>query len=357
MSGWHDPVPGERDSGDRAWEVVRRAYAERLPAPRRRDRRPLIAIAISVAVLAAALSPPGLAVFGSLRDAVSNEDQLVALPSGGRVLVNARDGAWVISADGSKRFLSDYRDAAWSPHGLYLAAARGNQLVALEPNGKVHWKLARHGTVSRPQWSYEGYRVAYFAGRVLRVVNGDGTGDRLLARNARPGVLAWQPGTHSLAYVDRAGNIVIANVDRPRTSTHIRTRLSPMQLAWTPDSMLVAVGPRVIGIFAQRGPQLRRIAAAGRIAAAAVSPENRRLAIVDVQKGSSTVEVDGRPVFNGAGVISEVAWSPDGHWLLLNWRGADEWLFLRTPARKVVAVSNIRATFGDGTTVAGWCCP
>jgi hypothetical protein len=356
VSRWRDPVPGERESAGRSWEVVRQAYAERLPAAPRRDRRPLIAVTIGVAVLAAALSPPGLAVWGSLHDAVSNEDHLVALPSGGRVLVNADAGAWVVSADGSKRFLSDYRDAAWSPHGLYVAAGRGNQLVALEPNGKVHWKLARNGAVRDPQWSYEGYRIAYFAGGALRVVNGDGTGDHLLTRDAKLGVIAWQPGTHSLAYVNRAGNITVTNVDRARSSARIRTRIAPLRLAWTPDSKLVAVGPSAVAIFGRRGPLLRRVGAAGRIAAAAMSPDGRRLAIVDVQRGSSTVEIDGRPVFNGAGVISDAAWSPDGRWLLLNWRGADEWLFLRTPARKLVTVSNIDATFGDGTTLAGWCC-
>jgi hypothetical protein len=356
MSGWQDPVSGERESAERSWEVVRLAYDERLPAPRRRDRRLLIVVAVGIAVLAAALSPPGLAVWGSLRDAVSNEDHLVALPSGGRVLVNARDGAWVVSADGSKRFLSDYRDAAWSPHGLYVAAARGNQLVALEPNGKVHWKLARRGPVGDPHWSYEGYRIAYFAGGALRVVNGNGTGDHLLTRDARPGVLAWQPGTHSLTYVNRAGNIVVTNVDRARSAAHIRTRLSPFDLGWTPDSRLVAVGPHAVGIFGRRGPQLQRIGVAGRITAASMSPDGRRLALVELRAGQSTVDIEGRRVFSGAGLIANVFWSPDGRWLILNWRGADEWLFLRTPARKLVAVPNIRATFGDGTTLAGWCC-
>jgi hypothetical protein len=356
MSAWRDPVPGERESADRGWDVVQRAYAERLPGRPRRDRRPLVAVAVAVVVLTAALSPPGLAVWGSLHDAVTNEDHLVALPSAGRVLVNSRDGAWIVSGDGSKRFLSDYRDAAWSPHGLYLAAARGNQLFALEPNGKVHWKLARRGAVRDPQWSYEGYRVAYFAGRTLRVVNGDGTEDRPLTRDARPGVIAWQPGTHSLAYVTRAGNIAIANVDRPRSPAHIRTRLSPRRLIWTPDARLVAVGPRAFGIFARRGPQLQRTGVAGRITAAAVSADGR-LALVELQHGTSTVDVNGRTVFNGAGSIADVAWSPDGRWLLLNWRGANEWVFLRTPARKLVTVANIRGTLGDGTQLGGWCCP
>jgi tricorn protease-like protein len=170
-------------------------------------------------------------------------------------------------------------------------------------------------------------------------------------------VLAWQPGTHSLAYVDRGGNIVVQNVDRPRSPAHIRTRLDPRQLEWTPDSRLVAVGPRALGIFARRGPQLSRVAVAGRIAAAAVSPDGSHLAVVTLRRELSTVAVDGTTVFKGAGPIANVAWSPDGRWLLLDWRGADQWLFIRTPLKKLVAVSNIHASFGGDTSLSSWCCP
>jgi hypothetical protein len=357
VTRWQDPAPGEHEALERNWEVVRRAYGERLPAPRRRDRRPFVALAIGVAVVAAALSPPGLAVWGSLRDAVSNQDHLVALPTGGRVLVNTEGGAWVVSADGSKRFLSDYADAAWSPHGLYVTAARGNQLVALEPNGKVHWKLARPGLIHDPQWSYEGFRIAYFAGGALRIVNGDGTGDRLLTWNARPDVLAWEPGTHSLAYVNRGGNIAIRNVDRPSSPAYIRTRLSPRRLEWTRDGRLVAVGLHGLGIFARRGPQLSRIRVAGRITAAAPSPDGRGLALVEERRGESTVDVNAKTVFKGEGAIANVSWSPDGRWLLLDWQSADQWLFLRTPVKKLVTVSDVRANFGAGASIAGWCCP
>jgi hypothetical protein len=357
VTSWRDSVPGEHEAADRSWDVIRQAYAERLPSPRRRGRRPLLAVAAGAAIVAAALSPPGMAVWGSLRDAVSNEDHLVVLPAAGRVLVSVPDGAWVVSADGSKRFLSDYRDPAWSPHGLYIAAARGNQLVALEPNGKVHWKLARRGVVRNPRWSYEGFRIAYFAGNALRVVNGDGTGDRLLTRDARPGLVAWEPGTHALAYVNRPGNIAVRNVDRPRSPAYIRTRLSPRYLQWTPDRRLLAVGPHAVGVFARRGPQLTRVLSTGRIVAAAASPDGRRLALVEVGHGHATVAVDGEAVFTGLGVIANVAWSPNGRWLLLDWRSADQWLFIRTPLKKLVTVSSIRSNFGGPTSLAGWCCP
>jgi hypothetical protein len=88
-----------------------------------------------------------------------------------------------------------------------------------------------------------------------------------------------------------------------------------------------------------------------------MSPDGRRLALVQLRRGQSSVHVGSKTVFTGTGVIANLAWSPDGRWLLLNWRGADEWLFLRTPAKKVVTVPNVRGTFGDGAMLAGWCCP
>src|SRR5207302_4601738 len=144
---WRDPAPGEQEAGERSWKVVRAAFGERLPAPSKRDWRPLAAAAVGIAVLAAAFSPPGLAVLGSIRDAVRGEKNakpaLFSLPAKGRLLVNSAEGAWVVERNGSKRLLSGYRDASWSPHGLYLAAVNGDELRALEPNGHIHWSIGR----------------------------------------------------------------------------------------------------------------------------------------------------------------------------------------------------------------------
>jgi Tol biopolymer transport system component len=189
------------------------------------------------------------------------------------------------------------------------------------------------------------------------VVNGDGTGDRLLTRAARPGVLAWEPGTHSLAYVTRAGNIAVRDVDRQTSPAYIRTSLSPHDLEWTPRGRLIAAGWHAVGVFARRGPLLSRTGIAGHVVVAAASPDGKRIAVLETRDGESTVDVDGKPVFKGAGAISSIAWSPDGRWLLLDWKGADQWLFIRSPVKKLLAVSNIRATFGAKTALAGWCCP
>ena len=366
MTGWQQPAPGEHEAGERAWEVVREAYAERIAAPRARDKRPFLLVAVAAALVAAALSPPGHAVWGSLRNAVQKEDHLLSLPGPGRILVNAQAGAWVVQRDGSKRFIAGYTNAAWSPHGLYLAAVRGNQLVAMEPNGKVHWKLARRQPVGGPTWSFDGYRIAYLSGRELRVVNGDGTNDRLIVPNAggtQLAAYAWRPGTHQLAYNIGKDRLVLLDVDARRVLW--RGRAAGLeQLLWSEDGRRLFVS----------GPP-RILTASGRLVAtvpagdpAAFLPHSHAIALVTVKNGVSTVAIYSGPryrnrrvVFSGAGLFGGIDWSPDGRWLLIDWRDADQWLFIRSAAVRRIAVRNIGNTFDSGpehyATLAGWCCP
>ena len=76
--------------------------------------------------------------------------------------------------DGSKRLLGPYLEAAWSPHGLFVAVTKPDELAAVEPSGSVHWTLARPD-VLRPRWvgTRTDTRIAYFtAGRLHLVAGG-----------------------------------------------------------------------------------------------------------------------------------------------------------------------------------------
>jgi Tol biopolymer transport system component len=373
VTRWHEQAPGEREAEDRSWQVVRAAFATREPAPLKRARWPLLAAAAAAAVVAATLSPPGLAVLGSIRDAVRREtttDALTSLPAPGRLLVAATAGTWVVQQDGSKRLLAGYADPAWSPHGLYIAAARGNTLVALEPNGRVHWTLARSGVVAAPGWSYDGFRIAYLAGHGLRIVNGDGTGDRELTPNAVGAGLpafAWRPGTHELAYKNARNELLLVDVDRSRILWRRRTA-GVEQLQWSLDGqrLLVSSGRSLV-----LDPAGRSIAAlaAGLQLPAAFAPRGHALAVVTSAQGRSTVAVRSgpgygrrRPLFSGPGTFGGIAWSPDGRWLLVDWRTADQWVFIPTQrGRRVVTVPHVGRIFDSGpehyATLAGWCCP
>jgi hypothetical protein len=74
--------------------------------------------------------------------------------------------------------------------------------------------------------------------------------------------------------------------------------------------------------------------------------------------GHSWRERRGAPVTGG---FAGLQWSPDGRWLLVAWRDADQWLFVH--GDRVVAVSNIARAFAPSgrvpvafPTLGGWCC-
>ena len=137
------PIPEQEEARRRSFAVVRAAFAEREPVRQRTHYlKPALALAVVAAVVAAAASPPGRAVLGSLRKTVAGEKraapELFTLPSGGRPLVNSSHGPWSEFTssrppDGSRKssgaarfspatvFLSEPRTAC--PGGLPAAAA------------------------------------------------------------------------------------------------------------------------------------------------------------------------------------------------------------------------------------------
>jgi hypothetical protein len=213
--------------------------------------------------------------------------------------------------------LADYRDASWSPKGKFIAAiANGRTLVALEPDGDVHWEKPQRQPLSSPRWSFEGFRIAYFAGRTLRVIVGNSTGDRLIGP-ADPSVPpAWRPGTHELAYVTRGGTRVV-DVDTRKT-----LRVRPADL--------------------------KRLHAA-------VRPGGGPAARIESRRGRSVVLVGARQVFSGTGLLGMPAWAPGGRWLAVNWPSADQMVFIRIVGRpKLIAVSGVARQFGAAPNISGW---
>ena len=122
-------------------ELVRAAYAERRPEIRR-SVRPRLALAFVAITLVAALllSPAGAAVRGWIDDALTvgvqdAEPALTDIPGGGSLLVQSAEGPWVVQPDGSRRLIGNYKEAIWSPRGLFVGATSGHTLSALEPDG------------------------------------------------------------------------------------------------------------------------------------------------------------------------------------------------------------------------------
>jgi WD40 repeat protein len=357
-------IPGEHEALLRAWEVVQAAYAEREPVPRRRPgARPLAAVALAAAVVAAVLSPPGRALIDSVREAIGVEDAeeaLFSLPTGGRLLVDSREGPWIVQADGSKRLLGDYREASWSPTGRFVVATRENELFALDPDGEVKWTLARPN-VRFPRWwgTQTDTRIAYLSGRSLHVVAGDGMPDRLVDPDVAPVAPAWRPGfSYMIAYVDADGTVRLLDLPTGARAA-LRQAGRPEEILWSPDGHLLAVraGARV-SLFRPDGRRLEPVSRP-RPATSATFDLHETLTVAAHNRAldRSRVAVGRRTVFTGAGRVAELAWSPNGRWLLVAWPEADQWIFIRASGKKIEAVSNIAAQFGGAfPRVEGWCC-
>jgi WD40 repeat protein len=371
-------LPDEHEARERAWALVAAAFAEREPQPRQHPRRAAaLALAVALVLAAGVLSPPGRALVRQVREAIGVErarPALFSLPAPGRLLVESDAGVWVVRSDGSKRLLDGYREASWSPGGRFLVVARRNELAALEPDGDTRWTLAR-AEVREPRWGGDDRdtRIAYLRGRELRVVAGDGTGDRRVARRVAAVAPAWHPATFFLlAYATPTGRVVLANADSGRVLWSRAVGPGIRELSWSGSGERLLVrrerGLVILGARGRLRQTLLEQSSATPVTAAAWSPNGRSVAFVQRTAGRSVLWVvprlrpdasAARRVFSGAGAFSDLAWSPNGRWLLVGWRDADQWVFVRSArVGRLAAVSRITGQFESTRfpRVAGWCC-
>ena len=370
-------VPDELEAQRRTWAVVREAYAEREPAPSRPRRlRLLVAVAVLAALVAAALSPPGRSVGGWIRDRVAGEGDaepaLVRLPSAGSLLVVSEQGPWIVRQDGSKRLLGNCEDASFSPNALFVVATQGRRVVALEPDGDARWTVTRPTPVADARWAPSpGFHVAYREGATLRVVGGDGQGDRPLAEDVAPVAPAWRPGEGRtvLAYASTDGRVHVVEADGEELWT-ADPGAAPEQILWSDDAgmLVVLTSGRRHPLYSAGGrPAGALETAEGHdVLDAAFAPGTRELAFTayDPESGQSTIVLAGQQLQRGDGRLEDVVFSPNGRWLLTGWPEADQFLFLRLPGVSAIeAASDVRREFDPGgigaTTfprVAEWCC-
>lgn len=397
----------ERRSDD---SELRGAMTPTTSEGRRRRPLPRLALGLSLAALLAILllSPAGAAVRNWVDDTFTAstprpEPALTRVPGGGKLLVQTGEGPVVVQPDGSRRLLGDYETASWSPHGLFVVAAKGRTLTALEPDGTPRWSITapqRVGFPGRlmaaPSWSPSGERIAYRSGFDLRVIAGDGTGDRLLAGSTDAGTPpdarispayvppAWSPtGEDALAYVTGASRLRILDSE---TGVVLAGAPALKRIAW----MDWAAGGRKI-LEASRGTlRLRSVLRAGHpsrpaLGKARLLPLPQGATVNDValapqrsivaasvtywrEHGTYSEVLIFRPgkarqtLVSVPGSLWQVAWSPDGRRLMVAWPGANQWLFLplgRGEGNAIAHISRAIAPSGRPTSfpeLEGWCC-
>jgi len=381
--------PRAADAERRAWQVVEAAHAEQ-GATMRPRRAPKVAVALAAAAALAvvALTPAGAKVGDWIGDVVrpppeATRTALAALPADGRLLVVAESGPWIVGDDGTRRRLGAFDDASWSPGGLFVVAARGRRLSALEPDGDERWTRVAPARVATPRWSPDGFRIAYRSGRDLYVAVADNSDGWRLARAVRPAAPAWRPGRPDnrqvLAYA-RGARIYVVEADRtggpPRVLGRTPSGPPANELWWGAGGLrLIAVSQRTVRVHDARGRLLRTIPLPGALRAggSALAPDGRLLAVAAAAPGAHSSELllmrtdrdipPARPL-RDFGPLRGLTWSIDGRLLVAGLPEADQWLFLRLRGRRgLVSVKGIRSKFRGGRPVrsgafprpAGWC--
>lgn len=383
------PPDAER-AEERAWSLVSSAYADRPADGSTRSpagRRAKLAIASAVAVLLAAgltLTPAGAEVRKWIGDAIDPgrddaKPALTRLPAPGNLLVTSATGAWIVHDDGSKRLLGNYRQATWSPNGLYVAVTRGRELSAVDPEGTIRWSIAR-GNLTDPAWSpNEGYRIAYRSGDEVRVIWGDGTNDKALADSAAVEP-AWEPRAgrrNVLAYVDGSNRVHITDTDTQRDLARSAPVDRPLELEWSSDgSELLVLARSSLLVLDPGGSVLwqERFSRGTDGITASFAPGGSDVTVIrQIQSDpirSEVVQLSNRAhgvvehrLFSGLGRFQGLAYSPDAQRLLVGWKDADQWLFLPSEGSgHVDSVANISKQFDSGTEkgsfpeIDGWCC-
>jgi hypothetical protein len=372
-------APGEAAARERARVRLAEEYAARPPARPRRSRLPVALVAAALA-LVAALSPPGDAVADWVRTAVGLPPHAAPaampaagdrLPGGGRLLVASGGSVWIVEPSGRRHRLGAWTAASWSPHGRFVIAWHGRRLAALDRRGHVRWSLLAPRPVTGALWSPSGFRVAYRSGQDLRVVAGDGTGDRSLDPGTfRP--MAWRPGpAHVLAY-SSGGHVDVVDVDTRRRLARLRLPFVPHALAWSADGRRLYVNlDRTIAIYDARGRRTGRLRMPGHRVVTDFVPARRGTLVAVARRAASGASSDvalmgpgarTRVLFRADGRFSRLRFSPDGRWLLVAWPLADQWVFLRpgtSGAARVLAAPRVTRRIGAPgfPQLSGWCCP
>jgi hypothetical protein len=370
------PAPGEDAARERA-RLRLVAEFERQPVVARRPRgRVVVALAAAALALIAALSPPGDAIADWVRSAVGLPPQVPAgrvpaagdrLPSGGRLLVSSGGSSWIVEASGKRRRLGAWTGATWSPHGRFAVVWRDRRLAAVDRRGHVRWSLLAPRPVTSALWSPSGFRIAYRAGGELRVVAGDGTGDRGLGATFSP--MAWRPGrAHVLAHTS-GSHLDVLDVDSGRRLTRIQLPFVSGGIAWSADATrLYAKLDRSIAVYDAGGRRLSRIRMPGRQTVTTFTPARtgHLVAVARRDRTASEVALMGGNhndvLFRADGHFSRLRFSPDGRWLLVAWPLADQWVYLRpgtTGATRVRGALEVTKRFKTPgfPQLGGWCCP
>jgi hypothetical protein len=226
------------------------------PSVRSSSGRPALALAAIVFALGAGAA--ALAATGKLHVDIGARQKPVRLvptrlsvPPGSHGLALVAGGKlWLATRSGLRIEGMRVSAAELSPRALYAVVGVGSSLVALAPGNRRPWAQETGGSVVAVSWSPDGLKIAYVVarrgGNELRLIEGDGSPDRLLVRGVRPARPSWRPDALAVAYVDARGRAAVYDLGTSTTRTFDTRRCggAARAVAYAPRGRRLAVANR-----------------------------------------------------------------------------------------------------------------
>jgi hypothetical protein len=209
---------------------ARTAALDALGPTYRRSRGGLLLVAFAVAFVVGA-GAAALAATGNLHVRIGAREQTVhpvptrlSVPAGSHgVAVVAGGKLWLATRGGLRIEGMPVSAAELSPRALYAVVGIGSSLVTLAPGNRRPWVQQTDGQVISAAWSPDGLKIAYVVARPgadeLRLIEGDGSPDRLLVRRVRPVKPSWRADSLAVAYVDARGRAAVFDLSAGRRRT------------------------------------------------------------------------------------------------------------------------------------------
>src|SRR3989440_2751551 len=199
---------------------ARAAALDALGPHRRRSRGGLLLVSFAVAFVIGA-GAAALAATGNLHVRLGAGERpkrpvptRLSVPAGSHgVAVVAGGKLWLATRSGLRIEGMPVSAAELSPRALYAVVGIGSSLVTLAPGNRRPWVHQTAGRVISAAWSPDGLKIAYVVARPgadeLRLIEGDGSPDRLLVRRVRPVKPSWRADSLAVAYVDARGRAAV----------------------------------------------------------------------------------------------------------------------------------------------------
>ena len=166
-----------------------------------------------------------------------------------------------------------------------------------------------------------------------------------------------------MPYVDGSNRVLTRDLVTGRVLWRVRGDGPVEALEWSSDGKRLHVRREGrIDVLTRNGrPWTGMRAPAATVVGGALRPGSHSWAAALDNGARSEVLVVGEPggrVFAGRGRVSDLAWSPDGRWLLIAWPAADQWVVVRADGGSLRAVSGIVEQFRSRSfpRLQGWCC-